>query len=528
MMATTLNKRRSSARPKQQLGTDFDAIPFLVEAASFGDEKKSMSFVARWTNRHNKSKRHIAVVPSCFLSFLVCCWLMPSLLSDEGCQMVTRLLTNSATRAFFFPAKERIFPRLVQLQLNRNSDRTKRDASFSVVVIPTLSTSSTTTSAASALDSDGTNTSKSSQRERHVTPMISKVQAKHLERSDDYKDEAAEPFETRECKAQYSWQLDLKPSCNVVHEYDMTKVQIINSGYWRDVWVKPEIRPKDQEAVLKTQRYEHDFSGRNMDRNRRDAVALEHFTSSPWILNVYSFCTTSSVFEYAPNGSIEDKIWPEESEDSPDINYEAIPLDFLRYAVQAAVAVAAMHNFDKEGRPSIAHTDISPSQFVLTTKGQVKLNDFNRARFIRENRKTKEICTYTVGNNPGTNRSPEEYAYQAQTEKVDMYSLGNIFYMLVAREWPFENTKEKIAMKAIMKGQRPRLPTIVQNTTNPIIRILIEAMQMCHRQDPEQRATSREVEKFLKAEIQRLAPGKLQEWGIDTKKSLPHHVLQSQ
>lgn len=94
------------------------------------------------------------------------------------------------------------------------------------------------------------------------------------------------------------------------------------------------------------------------------------------------------------------------------------------------MGLAAVHNCDKEGRPSIAHTDISPGQFVRV--GNIfKLNDFNRARFLRTNVSDGAICGFNVGSNPGKNRSPEEYLYLPETEKArsnvrrDMYWLFN-------------------------------------------------------------------------------------------------------
>ena len=42
----------------------------------------------------------------------------------------------------------------------------------------------------------------------------------------------------------------------------------------------------------------------------------------------------------------------------------------------------------------------------------------------------------------------------------------------------------------------------------------VEAMHMCHEQDPQKRASARQVETFLKEKIRRLLPGKLEEWGI--------------
>lgn len=86
-------------------------------------------------------------------------------------------------------------------------------------------------------------------------------------------------------------------------------------------------------------------------------------------------------------------------------------------ACQAAFALAELHNFDKEGQASVAHADISPAQFVIT-RGRLKLQDFNRARFLTWNKDTNQTCPFTVTTNPGKNRSPEEYAYGPQTEKV--------------------------------------------------------------------------------------------------------------
>jgi hypothetical protein len=86
-------------------------------------------------------------------------------------------------------------------------------------------------------------------------------------------------------------------------------------------------------------------------------------------------------------------------------------------ATQAALGLAAVHNVDKEGQASIAHTDMAGLQYVKV--GDVyKLNDFNRARFITWNVKENKPCKFQVGSNPGKYRAPEEYAYEDEDEKV--------------------------------------------------------------------------------------------------------------
>jgi len=241
----------------------------------------------------------------------------------------------------------------------------------------------------------------------------------HLENSKDYMDGEPDPFEEGDCVAQYEWQKMTFSTCNTVHEQALTallrptirgsssntsttarkgsdgdQVKFLAYGYWRDVWM---VRDADWEPLaLKTIRYEHDFVQRNYDRHRRDAVAMEHLTSSPNVISIYGFCGNSGIFEFASGGSLEDAIW---YSNEPEWN----STEKLIVAYQMASGLADLHNIDKEGVASIAHTDITPSQFVFVNKvGRFLLNDFNRCRFIRWNQKTEQTCPFHVGNNPGT------------------------------------------------------------------------------------------------------------------------------
>ena len=140
----------------------------------------------------------------------------------------------------------------------------------------------------------------------------------HLKDSSDYDHHKVEPLETDECRAQYSWQLTSFPTCNVIHETDLTnlpapnrkteQVRLITYGYYRDVWLIHEFN--QAKRVLKTLRYEHDFTPRNYDRHRRDALATERLTKSPHILSIYGYCGNSGLYEYADGGDISRVIWP--------------------------------------------------------------------------------------------------------------------------------------------------------------------------------------------------------------------------
>jgi serine/threonine protein kinase len=178
------------------------------------------------------------------------------------------------------------------------------------------------------------------------------------------------------------------------------------------------------------------------------------------------------------------------------------------------MGLAAAHNIDKEGQATMAHTDISPGQWIMVD-GKFKLNDFNRARFLlkRKDNETQN-CPFHVKKNPGRNRSPEEYRYDPETEKVDVYSFGNIIYCLVMKKLPWDGLNAKFIEGLIMEGKRPYLdPKFRKETADPIVKALVHAMEMCFEQDPVQRASARQVEQFLKAKLEEFDPGRLREWG---------------
>ena len=96
-------------------------------------------------------------------------------------------------------------------------------------------------------------------------------------------------------------------------------------------------------------------------------------------------------------------------------------------------------------------------------------------------------------------RAPEEYAYEEETEKVDVYSLGNVFYGLLQGEWPFENEIKKSAdaQALIMDGKRPAIKPELLNSTDPYIIALTKATQSCWIHDPVKRASSKQIRDFL-------------------------------
>ena len=101
-------------------------------------------------------------------------------------------------------------------------------------------------------------------------------------------------------------------------------------------------------------------------------------------------------------------------------------------------------------------------------------------------------------------RSPEEYEYSPQTEKVDIYSFGNVLYGVLTGKYPFEKEKSKKARNMVKEGERPIISSSIQKSKDPFDRAMIEAIEMCWIQNPKKRASAREVQKFVLSELQKL------------------------
>lgn len=231
-----------------------------------------------------------------------------------------------------------------------------------------------------------------------------------------------DPFQEGSCKESRTWQVTSFPACNSVHEVNLATfpdttspayheneedIQMINNGYWRDVWKvrtmnsATNTRESDNYTVLKTMRYRHDYTERNFDRHRRDAVAMERLTGKEDVVDIYGYCGNSGIFQYSQDGDVYGMIWGTTHKTTENENILYSPYKALQTAEQISSGIAAAHTFDYNAYnddemnndagnyAKMAHTDITPTQFVMIN-GRYRLNDFNRCRFIRWDTEQKQ------------------------------------------------------------------------------------------------------------------------------------------
>lgn len=164
-------------------------------------------------------------------------------------------------------------------------------------------------------------------------PMATEEFFDHLTNSRDFRSRA-DPMKSRYCEPRYAWQTTSRPVCNKLHELDLASTQIYSSenmdstaaatirtsksrfhlianGFWADIWVYANYHDASAPiTVIKTLRYVHPINTRNIDRNRRDSMAMERLTSAKYVVNTYGYCGISGIVEYSDGGDLGTAIWP--------------------------------------------------------------------------------------------------------------------------------------------------------------------------------------------------------------------------
>lgn len=97
---------------------------------------------------------------------------------------------------------------------------------------------------------------------------------------------------------------------------------------------------------------------------------------------------------------------------------------------------------------------------------------------------------------------------------MDIYSLGNIFYMLLQGDWPFYDVPLETAYELVKNGTRPSIFEDLWYSTDPVNVALREAMIMCHEHYATDRPSARYIEQYLLDKIREVDPSFLDTWGF--------------
>lgn len=345
---------------------------------------------------------------------------------------------------------------------------------------------------------------------------------------------------------QHPWQAfkDKHPELNammgMIQQQDIT---FLGQGWFRAAWrmdIEGLQEYDDEEedfystesVVLKTLRYERDFLQEYYELHRRDALAMERLTASPYVLDVYGYCGQSAINELANFGVEGMSSLEKVARGFRGLDIEPVSKIKLQLATMVAQGVSHLHSIDypdlvrdedypdstgsadhKPGssNATLVHYDLNPRNIAIVKRGKPKLNDFNVAEFLMWNPKTNTKCGFEGRFKEPWWRAPEEMQVQMPsdypdppplTEKVDVYALGNILWDLLTTHAPWGKMKKERQDEVrpkVAKGELPKLPPPYDKLTlqDPALKALKDAMYKCLRLNPEDRPSAGEIAEEL-------------------------------
>jgi hypothetical protein len=126
----------------------------------------------------------------------------------------------------------------------------------------------------------------------------------------------------------------------------------------------------------------------DMESARKDAIALERLTKSPYVTDIYGSCGTTQALEFSAYGNLFDWMKLTRSKQRSTL----LPIKRLKFGIQMLTAVADMHSInEEEGWVSMTHNDICCHQFIHVD-GIFKLGDFHLSQFHKKNAITGQAC----------------------------------------------------------------------------------------------------------------------------------------
>lgn len=164
----------------------------------------------------------------------------------------------------------------------------------------------------------------------------------------------------------------------------------------------------------------------------------------PNICNLYGVCFFGDfvwiIMQLVPGGQTLERLLHSAAD---------IPLALQRkFILQSIRAVNYLHN----RKDPILHRDIKSPNFLLQEPETLLLTDFGTSNFKRN--------TSFTGRFTFNWAAPEVLQLKPNwTEKADIYSLGMVFFEIIARKTPFVEIRTDIEVQqAVNAGKRPNIP----------------------------------------------------------------------
>jgi serine/threonine protein kinase len=157
----------------------------------------------------------------------------------------------------------------------------------------------------------------------------------------------------------------------------------------------------------------------------------------------------------------------------------------------------------------IVHRDVSPHNVLLSEQGEVKLTDFGIAKAMN---KREQTGTGVVKGKVAF-MSPEQAMGKPIDQRSDIFSLGTMLYLLMARARPFEGPTDLETLLRVQKGEFVPPEAAAPDLEPEVAAIINRAMRM----DPAERYQSADdmltdLERVLRTVFQPVGQTELKRW----------------
>jgi Tol biopolymer transport system component len=147
----------------------------------------------------------------------------------------------------------------------------------------------------------------------------------------------------------------------------------------------------------------------------------------------------------------------------------------IEYARQIAEGLAAAH--DK----NIVHRDVKPDNLFITKDGRIKILDFGIAKLARSGDDPTGYTGFPTETEAGlvvgtaSYMSPEQVRGEAVDARSDLFSVGAVFYEMLAGRPAFTRETVPETMAAVLKEDPPALPA--KDVSPPLARIIARCLE---------------------------------------------------
>lgn len=195
-------------------------------------------------------------------------------------------------------------------------------------------------------------------------------------------------------------------------------------------------------------------------RFKREAKALAQL-DHPYILKVLDYGEQDGVpylvMPFVPGGTLKQKMG------------RAIPCQ------EAAGLLAPIARaLEYAHKQKIVHRDVKPANILVTEDGAPLLSDFGIAKMLTPGGSTQLTAT-GVGIGTPDYMAPEQWTGQSEP-RTDIYSLGIVFYEMVAGHRPFTADTPAAVLIKHLRDPLPHPATFVPDLPDQVVQILFKAL----------------------------------------------------